>query len=154
MRKIFRIVLAVLIAGIVILQFFQPDRNPGGYDPVKDSVIITGVSEEIATILTTSCYDCHSNHTQYPWYGHVSPVSWFLEDHIRDGKDAFNFNQWGSLDKAKKIGVLTDICDEIESGSMPLKSYLLIHRDAKLSEADRKTLCDWTESEALKLLRE
>jgi hypothetical protein len=154
MKKSVKIALGILFAGLIVIQFFQPDRNLGEVRTDDELVLLTGAPEEIAAILATSCYDCHSNHTNYPWYSRVSPVSWFLDEHIRKGKEALNFSNWGSLEKKEKIGVLADICDEIKSGNMPLKSYLLIHRNARLTDMDAETLCLWTDSEALELLRE
>ena len=154
MKRTIRIILGMLVAGLVVAQFFQPDRNLGEIDRGVDLVNSTIVPEEVALLLKSSCYDCHSNHTKYPWYSKISPVSWFLEDHIREGKEALNFSQWASLEKNEKIGKLADICDEIDSGSMPLKSYLLIHGDAKLTLAELESLCVWTEEEGLRLLRE
>jgi len=110
--------------------------------------------EEVEKVLRTSCFDCHSNRTEYPWYSYISPVSWYLESHIRKGKDQMNFDNFGHLDKNRKIGILADICDEIESGSMPLKSYLLFHRKAMIGEEDKETLCSWTELEAVSIMRE
>jgi hypothetical protein len=154
MKKSIQIALVIVCAGLVIIQFFQPDRNLGEVPTADDLILQTGAPDKIAAILATSCYDCHSNHTNYPWYSRISPVSWFLDDHIRSGKNALNFSHWGRLDKKEKIGVLANICDEIESEDMPLRSYLLIHRNAKLSEKDVDNLCLWTDSEALTLLRE
>lgn len=153
MKRTLKIFLALIIAGLVIIQFFQPDRNSGEAFSGQDLVVHTGAPEQVAFLLTTSCYDCHSNHTNYPWYSRFSPFSWYLGNHIRKGKEALNFSEWGTLDKPDKIGVLSDICDEIESGKMPLKSYLLLHREAKLYEADVEMLCSWTELEALKILK-
>jgi len=154
MKRSIKISLAVLIAGLIVIQFFQPQRNKGEAFTEKDLVIQTGAPRQVAILLTTSCYDCHSNHTNYPWYSRFAPVSWFLGNHIRKGKTALNLSNWGTLEKQDKIGVLADLCDEVESGNMPLKSYLLMHGGAKLNDADVEMLCNWTELEALKILKE
>jgi hypothetical protein len=69
-----------------------------------------------------------------------------------EGKAHLNFSSWEIMDKAQKITALDQICEESESGTMPLKSYLWIHRSAKLSEQDRKAICDWTEAASLEIL--
>jgi hypothetical protein len=82
----------------------------------------------------------------------VAPFSWFLDHHIKEGKAHLNFSSWGIMEKAQKIRQLHQICEETENGSMPLKSYVLIHRSARLSERDVQAICDWAEAESLKIL--
>lgn len=154
MRKPIKMVGIVLVGGIVLIQFFQPERNLGNVDTENDLVTVTMVPDSLATILKNSCYDCHSNWTEYPWYSYISPVSWYLEKHIRKGKEELNMSDFGNLEKGMKIGVLADVCDVMESGSMPLKSYLVIHKSALVSEAEKKAICSWSELEALKIMRE
>lgn len=154
MRKPIKMVGIVLVGGIVLIQFFQPERNLGNVDTENDLVTVTMVPDSLATILKNSCYDCHSNRTEYPWYSYISPVSWYLEKHIRKGKEELNMSDFGNLEKGMKIGVLADVCDVMESGSMPLKSYLVIHKSALVNEAEKKAICSWSELEALKIMRE
>ena len=99
----------------------------------------------IAVVLQVSCYDCHSNNTQYPWYNKVQPVAWFLEDHIKEGKAELNFNEWDSLSNRRKKSKLRSIIKQIESDEMPLYSYTLIHKDASFSEAEKQELIRWIE---------
>ena len=110
--------------------------------------------EHIAVLIRNACYDCHSNQTIYPWYEKVSPVSWYLHKHILDGKEDLNFSDYGQMDKADRIGALVDFCDVLDAGTMPLQSYLLLHKHARLSLEEKETLCNWTEDEALKVMRE
>jgi len=154
MGKPAKIVSIILIGIIVLIQFFQPERNKGTIDPVVDLLGVTSIPDSLAAIFKNSCYDCHSDHTDYPWYSKISPVSWYLEKHIKDGKEKLNMSKFGELKKSGKIGVLADICDVIETGSMPLKSYLVIHGNARLNELEREAICGWTELEALSLMRE
>ena len=154
MRKPIKMVGIVLVGGIVLIQFFQPERNLGNVDTENDLVTVAMVPDSLATILKNSCYDCHSNRTEYPWYSYISPVSWYLEKHIRKGKEKLNMSDFGNLEKGMKIGVLADVCDVMESGSMPLKSYLVIHKSALVNEAEKKAICSWSELEALKIMSE
>lgn len=154
MNKSIKIAGLVLIGGLVLIQFFQPERNLGTEKGKKDLLTITQVPDSLAIIFKNSCYDCHSDRTSYPLYSYISPVSWYLEKHIRNGKDALNFSSFGDLEKKQRIGALSNICDVLESGSMPLKSYLLIHQSSRISEADKEALCNWAEMEALKIMRE
>ncbi len=151
-RKIFY--LGSLIAALILIQFIRPDKNLGGPDMEADFTQVTLMPDTLANIFVNSCYDCHSNHTRYPWYGNLAPLSWYLNGHIAEGKAHLNFSSWGTLDKAQRITNLDQICEEIRSGSMPLRSYLLIHRSSRLSEPHVRAICEWTESEALKILSE
>ncbi|WP_304139575.1 heme-binding domain-containing protein, partial [Mesonia mobilis] len=101
------------------------------------------VPVKVASILKTSCYDCHSNNTNYPWYQNITPVNYYLAEHINDGKKHLNFSEWENLSTSKKHHALKEILEEIEAKKMPLKSYLLLHQQAKLSATDIQTLKNW-----------
>jgi hypothetical protein len=85
--------------------------------------------------LQGSCYDCHSNNTSYPWYNRIQPVAWFLQSHITDGKKELNFNEWGMYSNRRKNSKLKSIISQIKDDEMPLSSYTIIHKDAKLSKS-------------------
>ncbi len=87
MQKPIRIAGLVLLAALVVLQLFQPERNLGPINAKDNLVAITGMPDSLATIFKISCFDCHSNRTEYPWYSFISPISWYLENHIKQGKD-------------------------------------------------------------------
>ena len=154
MKRPVRLIILILLAALVILQFFQPERNLGEVDSGADLVNYTGMPDSLASILRNSCYDCHSDRTEYPWYSYLAPISWYLESHIKKVKDQINFGEFGSFEKSRKIGTLGKICEVMEEGSMPLKSYLVIHRKARIGEEDLEAFCTWTESEALRVIRE
>jgi hypothetical protein len=143
----------IIIAGLVIMQFFRPERNTGELRQANDILVALRVPDSLSVILENSCFDCHSNHTRYPWYSQIAPVSWYLARHIRHGRDQLNLSEFGQLEKSRKIGALSDICEMVEAGSMPLKSYLIIHRDARISEKEAEAICDWLESASLEILR-
>ena len=98
--------------------------------------------ENVQAILKRSCNDCHSNHTTFPWYSNIAPVSWFTKNHVKEGREHMNFSTWASYDNEKKMKYLEKIPKAIKS-KMPLSSYLLIHKDAKLSDADKEALTQW-----------
>ena len=143
-----------LIALLVVLQFFQPERNSSPVDTEQDMLAVVSPTEHIATLLRSACYDCHSNQTLYPWYERISPVSWYLSKHIKEGKKDLNFSEYGSMDQVDRIGLLVEPCDVLDAGTMPLQSYLLFHQEARLTQEERELLCNWTEEEAFKVMRE
>ena len=101
---------------------------------------------EVTNIIETSCADCHSNSTKYPWYNEIAPVSWFLAQHVKEGKEHLNFSEWTTYNKEQQAHILKDIKEVLNEREMPLKSYLLIHKDAKLTENQYQILYDWANS--------
>ena len=151
--KIVKWVVIVLVCLFVLIQLKRPARtNP----PVDESQTIeahTQMPPQVKDILDRSCRDCHSNKTEWPWYTNVAPLSWWITDHVNEGRRNLNLSEWGKLDKDRQDKKLRQICDEVEDGAMPLPSYLPMHPKAKLSEQDKKTLCDWTAAERERLSR-
>lgn len=147
MKKTTRRIIYILILGFIILQFFQPEKNLGERDVPEDLFNTVSVDKDVRDILETSCYDCHSNFTNYPWYSNISPVSIFLNKHIVNGKKELNFSEWGNYSDRDKISRLVDIYEAIESGIMPLQSYLIIHKDAALDDEAIDKVLTWTEKE-------
>jgi hypothetical protein len=144
MKKILKFVVIVLVLGFIVLQFFPPDRTNPPIAEAETLEATTRVPADVAAILNRSCGDCHSHKTTYPWYSYVSPASLFLASHIRDGRRHLNFSVWNTYEKKKKLKKLEEVREQVESGEMPLSSYLWIHRDAVLSESDKKALVDWS----------
>lgn len=152
MKKILKIVLIVLLVGFIVIQFInRPDKTVSMEITPDDITKQTVVPENVQAVLKRSCYDCHSNQTVWPWYSAVAPASWLLGDHVVEGKRKLNFNEWGKMSGPKKEARLNEICEQSRSGEMPLPNYLLLHGDAKLSQADLEILCTWAESEMKKL---
>ncbi len=150
-----RIVLSIIVILLVLIsgaQFFQPEKNDGGRDILTDIFQKSSINDTLKTLLTNSCYDCHSNGTVYPWYSKVSPISWFLYDHIKLGKKSLNFSKWESYTDNEKISQLVDIGEVLSDGDMPLKSYLIIHKNAMLSEEEIQWIVNWTEEEGMRIM--
>jgi hypothetical protein len=142
-KKIITIIVLVLLVGFVGIQFFPTSRNQSDTIPKTDFMLVNNVPKQVERIITTSCYDCHSNNTDYPWYNKVQPVAWFLENHVTHGTEELNFNEWADYSSRRKNSKLKSIISQIEDGEMPLWSYTLVHREAKLSEDEKKTVLDW-----------
>lgn len=152
MVKILKILLIILVIALIVVQFV-PNKMPGNTVAGNDDLIKSGVlPENISIILRTSCYDCHSNQTSFPWYSKVAPASWLLAMDIREGRENLNFSEWGSLSKRKQIKHLRKIREEVSSGDMPLKKYLIIHKHAKLNAEQKRALVMWTEDVTKKIL--
>jgi hypothetical protein len=113
--------------------------------PGASLLALKSTPPEVRAIFDRSCRDCHSNDTRWPWYSHVAPVSWFLLSHVNGGRDRLNYSQWTSYESDDQDKLLGGMCSLTRKGRMPLPSYLWIHRDAKLSDSDIKTLCAWSD---------
>lgn len=152
-RKVVKIAVIVLVLSFAALQFVRPNfTNP----PVVESETVaasTSVPHDVQSILARSCNDCHSNTSKFPWYSQVSPFSWFLADHIEDGRHDLNFDSWNTYNREKKMHKLDEICEQVEKGFMPLGEYLWLHREAVMTEADKTILCDWAKVEGERLLK-
>lgn len=138
--------LIILLILIVIAQFIQPSKNNGAAFAATDITHSVQVPDTVQKLLEHSCYDCHSNHTKYPWYNHITPVNWWLKNHIDDGKRGLNFSVFSTYSFRRKNKKLEDIGETVEKHQMPLNSYLLIHTDAKLNAEQIKLITDWTRS--------
>ena len=138
----------VLVLGLVIIgiQFIPVSKNDSANIPDEDFILAAIPPMEIAVLLKSSCYDCHSNRTKYPWYGSIAPISWWIQDHISEAKEELNFSEWGNYSAKKKKHKLEEILEELEEGHMPLDSYLLTHRDARVDEMELSQLKTWIET--------
>ncbi|WP_417364089.1 heme-binding domain-containing protein [Galbibacter sp.] len=141
--KVVKIIAWIALGALVVIQFFPTDKNESYTTPETDFMLVNKVPTKIQNQLMQSCYDCHSNNTAYPWYSKIQPAAWFLEDHIKEGKAEFNFNEWHNYSDRRKNSKLRSIIKQIENGEMPLDSYTLIHKDAILSENDKKVVIDF-----------
>lgn len=106
----------------------------------------TQVPESVQRVMEHACMDCHSNQTNYQWYHQFAPISWIIASDIREGKHNLNFSEWRSIPTMDKIGALGDMKKEIQEGEMPLKSYTLIHADARLKKEQKDSLIQWIEA--------
>jgi len=151
MKKIFRITLLIFIAAFVIIQFFQPEKNRG--EITTAHLFEQGlVDEKMKTLLKNACLDCHSNQTTYLWYHRIAPVSWIINNHITEGKAELNLSEWGNWEPLDQIGALDKMADEVKSGEMPLKPYVLMHPKAKLTEEQKEQFFAWAEKQSEELL--
>ncbi len=131
---------------LVAVQFIRPRRNTG-VPPIPQSFIDTFLpNDTVLNLLSNSCFDCHSNNTKYPWYTNVQPIGRLMANHINDGKKELNFNELAALSPRRRNSKFKSIAEQIQQDEMPLKSYLLIHRNAALNETDKKVLINFFQS--------
>ena len=141
--KIVKKIAIVLLIVLIGMQFYRPEKNKAEGDYVAAFEAETQPSVEVKQILKTACYDCHSANTEYPWYDNIAPVSYWLADHIEDGKRHLNFSDWENYDSKKKDHKLEEVIEEVKEGKMPLNEYTWTHADANLSEDQISALLAW-----------
>lgn len=136
--KFSKIILLILLIVFVGIQFIPTKHNLSDSIPDTDFMKANNVPQDITKIVQTSCYDCHSNNTNYPWYSYIQPARFFMENHIEEGKENLNFNEWGKYSKRKQENKLYRIAKQIKSDEMPLAAYTLILRNSILTTAQKR----------------
>lgn len=132
-----------LLVLLVVIQFVRPTRNVSTEESTADISKAYQVPVEVKAVLEKSCYDCHSNNTRYPWYANLQPIGWWLQRHVNEGKKELNFSEFASYPEKKAKHKFEEIEEMINEGEMPLKSYLIIHGDAKLTAAQAEVVVNW-----------
>jgi len=132
-----------LVLILVLIQFIRPAKNQSTEILASDITKITQVPEDVLQILKVSCYDCHSNKTVYPWYNNIQPIGFWLQHHVNEGKEHLNFSEFGTYPADKATRKMRRIVRDIEERDMPLGSYLLIHKNAVLTEAQKQLVLNW-----------
>jgi len=118
-----KILIAVVVI-LVVIQFIPVDRtNP----PVTEEI---NAPESVLKIIHTSCYDCHSNKTDWPWYSYVAPVSFFIAGDVSEGRQHLNFTEWNKYDEKA--------------------TYKLMHPSAKLDDNKVNVIKEWVKTQEKK----
>ncbi len=141
--KIIKKILLLLLVIFVIAQFFGPEKNEGNLASIEPFLEETHPPEDVKIILKESCFDCHSDVTRYPWYNHITPVNYWLEDHIKHGKKHFNVSKWEGNSIKRKDHKFEELIEMVEDKSMPLNSYTWTHSEAKLTDEQIAAIIDW-----------
>ncbi|MBS1949948.1 MAG: heme-binding domain-containing protein [Bacteroidetes bacterium] len=129
---------------IIQLPVFAPQKNYSEADPVYDIAKVYEVPMDVQMELYNSCYDCHSNYTkEYPWYYHIQPISWWMARHVNQAKAKLNFSEFASYSPEEAAKKFNDIQDVMEEKAMPIKPYLLMHDEARLTDDEYKGLAEW-----------
>ena len=135
-----RIAIIIIVLVLIGIQFVPVSKtNPPVTGEIK-------APAEVMEILRTSCYDCHSNESKWPWYSNIAPVSWLVVDDVNEGREHLNFSEWQSYSAEDKAEDIEEIWEEIEEEEMPLWFYLPLHPEARLSDAQKETIRKWAEA--------
>ncbi len=143
--KIIKKLLWLLLIAFLISQFFGPEQNDGDITSITPFLTETNPPENVKLVLKETCFDCHSNHTRYPWYSKITPVDYWMAGHVDHGKGELNFSNWAEFSVKKKDHKLEEIIELVEKKEMPLPSYTWTHRDAKLTDEQINAVVAWAQ---------
>ncbi len=138
-----RNLLIAFLAVFALIQFKVIDKSPIEINPESDFLMIEQAPKEVVELIQTSCYDCHSNLTTYPWYSNIAPVSWWLKGHIDNGRGKLNFSEWDSYSLEESDTLKVKSANMIEKKWMPILTYKIIHKESRLSDEQRALLIGW-----------
>lgn len=136
----------VLLVLFFLIQFIRPKKNTGTVSGNTTMSSIYQVPPAVADIFGVSCYDCHSNHTRYPWYAELQPIGWLLDKHVREGKRELNFSEFAAYSERRKISKLKAIAAQVKDEEMPLGSYKWMHAAAKLTATEKQQIIQWVDT--------
>lgn len=139
--KLFKIGGGVVLLAFVVMQFFRPARTNPTSDARASFAAIVNPPQEVALSLKRACGDCHSNETVWPWYSNIAPVSWLVASDVNEGRAHLNFSAWTQPGAEAERPEITDLCEQVKKGEMPLRTYTLLHPQAKLSGPEVAALC-------------
>ena len=126
----------VLLAAVLI-QLIPYGRNHLNPPQTKEP---SWNSPDTRALFRRACFDCHSNQTVWPWYSHIAPVSWLLQNDVNGGRSHLNFTEWDRPQRHAK-----DVATEVNPGDMPPWYYLPMHPAAKLTAVEKQALIDGAE---------
>jgi len=146
MKKRFRFIGLFFVLALIVIQFFHPERNLGVRGGPNDIAAHYAVPQDVQAVLVNACYNCHSNHTDYPWYADIQPIGWWLNHHVREAKGALNFSEFGTYRAKRAARKFDAIIDQVEQGDMPLRSYTWTHAEARLTGAQKALITGWAQT--------
>lgn len=144
MKTVKKVIFWTLVA-FAMIQFIPVDKVNKPIDAAVNFVDAKKTPEKIKTLIKGACYDCHSNETVYPKYAYIAPVSWSVKSHINEGREHLNFSVWGTYNKDLKENMLNKSIQTLQSKTMPMPGYIVYHKEANLSEAERTLLINYFE---------
>jgi len=145
-----KILVAVGAAAIVAVGGSQ--FHPFG-TPVNSQPILSGaqIDPETFAIVQRACQNCHSEKTEWPWYGHVAPVSWLLAHDVQQARSHMNLSRWQDYSSADRLRLLSEMGSAVRNREMPVQRYVLLHPEARLTDFERQQIYRWTRTERSRL---
>lgn len=146
MKSILKKIALVLLAALIIIQFFHPKKNKAVGPQPNYIGNNFAIPNDVKQILARACNDCHSNNTRYPWYAKIQPIHWWLNKHILDGKKHLNYDEYTNRPLRYQFHKMEETIEMVKENEMPLNSYTLTHKDAKLTDTEKAKITGWAQS--------
>ena len=122
----------VLLGGVILFGLIQ--LFPYGRDHSNPPVVQEpNWDAETRAVAQQACFDCHSYEVVWPWYSNIAPVSWLVQHDVEEGRQHLNFSEWTGRD-SHEVG------EVVAEGEMPPAQYLVMHPEAKLTQAEKQIL--------------
>ena len=148
LKKILTGLGVLIVVALIVIQFIRPEKNDSDIR-TNDMAMAYTIPAEVDQLLEVTCFDCHSNNTVYPWYSKVQPVGWWLNKHITDGKRHLNFSDFTGSPLFVQNHKFEEIIETVEEKEMPIPSYTFLgmHPEADLTDAQREMIIDWARAQ-------
>jgi len=134
-------VAAGLIVVFAAIQLIRPERTNLPVEPGRAIQAQQGIARQLVAVLDRACNNCHSNHSVWPSYAEIAPVSWLVARGVSEGRKAVNFSESTSYSPDRQQALLSLSCKDVKEGRMPMGGYALMYPEAKLSAQDVETVC-------------
>ena len=144
--RMLKLIFALAAVGVIVGQVETEHR---AVSKSRNQALPFFFNSEPAQALVRACGDCHSNHTEWPWYSHVAPLSWWIARHVHEGREKLDFSEWETYSAWQRRDKLDSMCGLISTGRMPPRTYAVMHREAKLTEEDKKAVCAWVKEQTI-----
>jgi hypothetical protein len=139
-------ILVFLLVALVIMQFFRPKKNISSSVSLNHIATVYATPQDVKELLKVGCNDCHSNNSKYPWYAEVQPVALWMRNHINEGKDEINFDEFATYNLRRQYRKMEEVIKQVKEGDMPLNSYTWIHKEAVFTPEQKQKLISWAEA--------
>lgn len=133
-------ILLIVLGLFLLAQIAQPDRSVPAVDPAQDMLQAKGAPADIQQLVIGACYDCHSYKTQYPAWAYITPINFWIQGHINEGREKVNYSRWDLFagnEEAAESG------KSMAEGEMPPAGYARMHGHAQLTAAQKEQLIGW-----------
>ncbi len=137
-REVGAAVFSSVVLTVVLFAIIQVP--PVAHDNPAVQTTVNWDSAQTEALAARACMDCHSSETNWPWYSYLAPMSWLTTLHVEQGRAQYNLSQLDALPSFRKNMLAEQIAEQIRSGMMPPKDYLLLHPDAQLTDAEKDQL--------------
>ncbi len=138
-QPLLKISIAVIVF-FALIQFVPVDFTNKPVVKSHNFVDIFQTPGNIRQTLKQSCYDCHSNETEYPKYVKIAPISWSIKNHVNEGREHLNFSEWGTFNQDLKRNMLENAIADLQQNRMPKEGYVAQHPEARLSPEAKNDL--------------